>query len=201
MDPQLFKSLVATVSANGYLFILLAMIIEGPLVTTAAAFAAGLGIFNVFNIYLLSILGDVIADIVYFMLGYWGGRRLIDRFGHHVGLHKNRVERMEKLLHTHAWKTLIVTKLTPGLATTGLITTGISRMPLRQYLKIVLSIIIPKSLFLVLLGFYSGQAHNYAIKYLHLGQYALLIAFIIILMVSFAYQSLVSFITGKIEKS
>lgn len=188
------------VSGYGYLFILLAMIVEGPLVTTAAAFAAGLGIFDIYVIYLLSIMGDFIADSLYFTLGYWGGRRLIDRFGHHIGLTKPRVQKMEQLLHTHAWKTLIITKLTPGLATTGLIASGMARMPIKLYIRIVVSITIPKCLLLVLLGFYSGRAHNYAIRYLHIGQYALLIAFFTILLISFLYQKLLVYVSNKIEK-
>jgi len=70
MDQAVFITLLHWVAAHGYLFMLGLMMIEGPTITTAAAFVASWGYFNPFLVYVLAIIGDVIPDIAYYYVGY-----------------------------------------------------------------------------------------------------------------------------------
>lgn len=195
-----FDVVVSLVSTYGYFAIFIAMVAEGPVVTTAAAFAAGTGLFNVFIILGLSILGDVSADILYFAVGYWGRTALIEKYGHYVGLTNKRVNKIQKLLHTHIWRTLLAIKLTPGLASAGLVAVGLSKMKPKKYAVMTSLITIPKCILFVALGYYSGRVHDIATKFFHVGFYAIPIALAIIFLISYIYQKFSSILGQRIEE-
>ena len=195
-----FDVVVGLISTYGYFAIFLAMVAEGPVVTTAAAFAAGTGLFNVYVILILSILGDILADILYFTIGYWSRLALIEKYGHYVGLSDARVGKIQKLLHAHPWRTILAIKLTPGLAPPGLIAVGLSKMNIKKYAITTSLITFPKCLLFVALGYYSGRVHDIATKFFHVGIYAIPIALAIIFLISFLYQKISSILGQKIEK-
>ncbi len=157
MDVQSFTSLTEWVSHNGYFLIFLAMCLEGPIVTMAAAFAAALGFLNMEAVLLLAVLGDIVPDAVYYALGYLGRLKVIGPHGRHFGLSSERLERLDRLLRTHPGKALILVKFTPVLATPGLILAGASKLPLRKYAIWSLAITVPRVAVFAGLGYYSGR--------------------------------------------
>jgi membrane-associated protein len=195
-----FDVVVSLVSTYGYFAIFIAMVAEGPIVTTAAAFAAGTGLFNVFIIILLSIAGDVLADVLYFVVGYWSRTALIEKYGHYIGLNNERIGKVQKLLHAHPWRTILAIKLTPGLAPPGLVAVGLSKLNIKKYATITSLITIPKCILFVALGYYSGRVHDIATKFFHVGFYAIPIALAIIFLISFLYQKFSKTLGEKIEK-
>ncbi len=134
----------------------LAMLIEGPIVTAAGAFAAALGYFNIWIVLLLSIIGNLLPDVIYYAIGYWGREQLVDKYGHYFKLTKERIGQLEDLARNHAWKALSLIKLTSVLATPGLIIVGVTRMNIKKYTWICLAITAPSSLFFLVIGYYFG---------------------------------------------
>ncbi|MCX6796338.1 MAG: hypothetical protein NTW06_02455, partial [Candidatus Falkowbacteria bacterium] len=113
MDFSNFSTATQWIMANGYLLIFLAMCIEGPVVTAAAAFACALGAFNPALIFVLAFFGDVLPDSLYYLIGFLGREAVVNKFGHYFGLTDERIRRMEDLAAKHAVKTLVAIKLTP----------------------------------------------------------------------------------------
>ncbi len=173
------------VAGNGYTLLFIAMLIEGPVVTAAAALAAALGVFDIYVVLILSILGNLVPDAIYYALGYWGRQKFIEKYGHYFRLTKEKVERTEKMIENHAGKSLIAIKLIPFLATPGLIMAGISRMNLRKYIIWSIAITVPSSLLYLLVGYYSGAAYTKFVHYLNVGGY--IIAGAIVLFVAIGY--------------
>lgn len=200
MSNATFLSLISLISQYSYHLVFIAMLAEGPVVTMAASFAAGSGIFNIYIIFVLSILGDVLADFVYYAIGYMGRKQIIDRYGHFFGLTSKRIEKLENLIHDHYLKTLVAIKLTPFISAPGLVLTGASKIPFRKFLIVVLAITLPKSLLFTTLGYTFGKANYIAVKYFKLGQYGLIIGFILILFISYLYQKISIYLAEKLEK-
>ena len=136
------------------------MLIEGPIVTVAAAFAAALGYFDVFIVFILSFLGDMVADVIYYFIGYFSRLAVIEKFGKFFGLTEKRMHRIESLLNGHSVKTFIALKLTPVLPTPGLMLVGATKMPIKRFVKICSLIIFPRTIFLVIMGYYFGAAYE-----------------------------------------
>lgn len=195
-----FSGAFQWVIAHGYILMFVAMLLEGPIVTVAAAFACAFGYFNVFMVFILSFLGDAVADIAYYFIGYFSRLAVIEKFGKYFGLTEQRMRRIESLLNNHAVKTLIALKLTPGLPTPGLMIVGTTHMPLKKFITICALIILPRTIFLVFMGYYFGAAYEmYTVRF----QRDLLTLAIIMALALAAYfivSRLLSHIAKKIEK-
>jgi membrane protein DedA with SNARE-associated domain len=180
-----FSGLVQWVVSNGYAFLFVGMLIEGPVVTAAAAFAAALGLLDVWAVFLLSILGNLIPDVIFYALGYWGRERLIDKYGHYFGFTREKALKLEGMIERHAGKSLVAIKLIPFLATPGLIIAGASRMNLKKYVAWSIAITVPSSLLYLLVGYYSGAAYGRLVHYLNIGGYIIAGAIIVFLLVGY----------------
>jgi membrane protein DedA with SNARE-associated domain len=171
-----FQGTVQWILQHGYPLLFIVMLIEGPVVTAAAAFAAALHYMNVWIVLLLSVLANFIPDLVYYAIGYWGRENFINRYGHYIGITPERVAATEKLAEAHSGKSLFIIKMVPLLATPGLILVGATRMDLKKYALWSIAIIIPSSLIYLLVGYYFGAAYDTIEHYLNLGIYVVIAA-------------------------
>lgn len=192
--------MVQWVLGQGYWFIFLAMLIEGPIVTAAAAFASALGYFNPLFILVLSLVGDLVADIIYYAIGYWGRLNLVERFGYHFGLTTERMKNMEHLMHTHPIKTLLALKLTPILPTPGLMLVGATKMDIKKFTIFSLLITLPKSLAFMIIGYFFGQQYDKLSRYMNNGTYLIIGALGLIVIINYIWGKFSAKIGNKIEK-
>lgn len=183
-----FDATVGWVKNAGYVAIFLAMLVEGPIITAAAAFGAALGFFNIWIILILAILGDLVADLIYYAIGYFSRVTFIEKFGHRFGLSRERMQKLEHLLHTHPTKTLLFIKLAPVLPTPGLMLVGTMRMPLPKYTTLSSIIILPKVLLFAALGYYFGSAYDAISRYAQAGEYFIVVALAVVVGVYWLYQ-------------
>ena len=161
MQGLSFAALVPWVIAHGYFLFFLAALLEGPLVNAAAGVAAALGYFSLPLILLIALAGDLIADMIAYAVGYFGGRPLAERYGHFVGLTEERLKRFESVIHRHTGKALLFFKLSPVIPIPGLMLVGALRVDVRRFIKMSLLISLPQVLFFTLFGFFSGKAYQY----------------------------------------
>ncbi len=135
------------------------VIIEGPIVTILAGFLASLGQFNLFICYPLIVVGDVIGDLFMYAQGRWGGKPVVERWGRRFGIKPDLVERLEEHFKKHPGKTLVFGKISHFLGGPVLIAAGMARMSLPKFLWFNFLATLPKSLVLLLVGFYFGEAY------------------------------------------
>ncbi len=191
---MLFSTLQVAVEwivQNGYTLMFLVMLVEGPVVTAAGAFVAALGVFNIWIVLILSILGNLVPDFLLYIIGYWGREQFFDKYGYYFGLDRDKIKRFETMLNKHAVKSLFVIKLVPLLATPGLIVAGITKMELKKYIKWSLIITIPSSLFYLIIGYYFGAAYDTIAHDIRIGGY-FLIGFIILFIVAMRFWKKIS---------
>lgn len=199
MDFATFSGASEWVLAHGYPLMFLAMLIEGPIVTAAAAFGAALGHFDIGIVFVLSLLGDLVADVLYYALGYWGRTTLIEKYGRYIGLHPKKIVPLEKLLDNHSVKTLVAVKLVPGAAPTGLTVVGITRMRLTKFAIICLLITLPKSILFTIIGFYFGNAYDRIAQYASGGNYVLIAGVALFIAVYFIYKKISRKVGGFVQ--
>jgi membrane protein DedA with SNARE-associated domain len=194
-----FSGALAWVKSAGYSLMFLAMVVEGPIVTSAAAFAAALGYFNIFIIFLLSVAGDLVGDFIYYGIGYFGRVRYVEKYGHRIGLTERRMKRMEHLIKTHPKKTLAAIKLAPILPAPGLMMIGASRMPFGRYAWMTLLVALPKTILFMALGYYFGNAYDRFATVFQNGEYFLMIAIALTVIIFYAYQQLSAKLSTRLE--
>ena len=143
-------------SHYGYWVMLPLMTLEGPVATLIAATLAALGAFNVFIVLILSIIGDMLGDIILYGLGYKYGMGFVRRVGKYIGITENLVTRMEKYFIRHGGKTIFVVKSTTGLCWATFTAAGIVKMPFKKFVLYSFLGGIVWSSFLVIMGYFYG---------------------------------------------
>ncbi len=159
----------------GYFAMLPLMVVEGTGVTIACGMMASLGIFFWPMVLVISILGDLISNVILYGIGYKWGRGFIRSWGKHFGINERRVLRMEKHFHRHSGKTLIVVKSMAGLYLLAFITAGILKMDFKNFLRFSLLGAIAWSSFLVAMGYFYGYLWK------SIGQYVSWIGIVILI--------------------
>ena len=172
MDLTTFEGALAFVQTQGYIIIFLIMIIEGPIITTAASFAASLGYLNIWIIFALAVLGDLTGDTIYYAIGYFGRHKIIERYEHLFKASRKLIARTENHFKNHLGKTLLIAKITP-FAVPTLILAGASKVPLKKYITWCMIIILPKTIFFTATGFFFGYLTNSLLKYYNDAGYVL----------------------------
>lgn len=143
-----------------YLVIFPITIVEGPIVTIIAGFLAAHGLLNVFIVFPVIVFGDLTGDILYYLIGRWGRDSFIVKWGYLIGLNENRINKLEKHFEQHSGKTLIFGKISHGIGSAFLMAAGVAKMPIRDFLWFNLVGTLPKSLILLIVGYYFGQAYK-----------------------------------------
>jgi membrane protein DedA with SNARE-associated domain len=199
MIPTTFGAITQWVLQQGYTLMFLLMLVEGPVVTAAGAFAAALSYFHLWIVLTLSILANLIPDAIYYAMGYWGRHTFIDKYGHYFGLTKERIAAAEKFSAKNTVKSLFAIKMIPFLATPGLIAVGAARMDIKKYIFWSLIITVPSSLLYLLVGYYFGAAYGTIDHYLHLGYYLIGAAVMVLIAIIYFQRKFTERVVGKMD--
>jgi len=162
----------------GYIAIIPFIMIEGPIITVICGSLCSFGIFNLFYVYLVIVLADLTADCIYYAIGRLGHGKFLDRYGRFIGINKARALELKNHFHTKGGRTLFLGKISHGVGGVFLIAAGLAKMPFRRFVLFNTYATLIKSLVLLLLGYFFGQAIlkiNSFLQFLTAGSICLLI--------------------------
>jgi len=174
--------LVLLLTKYGYFILFPLAVIEGPIITVIGAFWASLGYLNVFIVYGVVIIGDLVGDVVFYAIGRWGGRKFLEKWGRYFGVSPDHVLHLEKQFEKYSGKTILFGKWTHFVGLAILIVAGMAKMPFRKFIWLNFVSSLPKSLAFIIIGYYFGQAYQQIDKYF--GYATLSMFFVIILLVA-----------------
>lgn len=152
-------SVLRQVEADGLLLLLPITIIEGPIATVIAAYAASLGFFSITSVYLVAVLGDLIGDALLYAVGRHGQGMIPARWQIRLGLNRRRMTALAGHFRDRGGRTLIIAKLTHSAGAAVLMAAGAARMPFGAFLWFNLLGTLPKSAFFAAVGFTLGAAY------------------------------------------
>jgi len=161
-DPQVLYY----IKTFGYPSLFLIMIIEGPIITIIGAFLASLGFFNIWIIFSLSLLGDIVGDAILYALGYFGGSKILSRAEKLLKINFTTMDKLRRLFTLHGKKTIFYVKSTTGLCWITFILAGTLKMDFKTFLRASFLGGIIWSGFLVVSGFFFGYAFEKINTYL-----------------------------------
>ncbi len=161
-----YPQIIQWLAVYKYFVLFPIVVIEGPIITIISGFLASVGKMNFFLAYAVIAIGDVAGDSIYYAMGYWGRKKFIERWGHYIGITFARVEKLEKHFTQHGGKTLMLGKISHGIGGVFLAAAGVARMPFRKFLWYNFIATLPKSLALMLVGYYFGFAYERMNSYL-----------------------------------
>lgn len=108
--------------------------VPGETALLAGAALAHFGTLSLMPVILTAIAGATLGDNLGFFIGRRGGRRLVERFGHHVGMTPERLAEFDRFFDRHGGRTVFVARFITGLRVVGAMLAGGSGMSWRTFL-------------------------------------------------------------------
>lgn len=137
-----------------------AVVLEGPIATVIAGLLISHGQLQFGISYLVVVVADTMADIGYYLLGLFGQARLAERFKARLGITTEHLTALEQSFQNNGIKPFLASKLIHGPGVAVLVAAGVARMPLLRFLMYNIPVTLVKSLLLLFVGYYFGQALN-----------------------------------------
>ncbi|MGH3773651.1 MAG: DedA family protein [Pseudonocardiaceae bacterium] len=139
--PGVFASLAPILTAHGYLAVFGFLFIEsfgapvpGQTMLMAAGVFAGAGRLDVTGVALVGFLAAVSGDNIGYLIGHFGGRGLVLRFGRYVFVTDKRLAKAEDFFRRHGGKIVTVARFIDGLRQLNGIVAGIAGMSWQRFL-------------------------------------------------------------------
>src|SRR5437762_9751290 len=110
--------IVATISALGYAGIVLLMAIESAciplpseIIMPFAGYLVYTGRFNLWAVAAMGALGCNLGSLVAYLVGYYGGRPLVERYGSYILLSRRELEHTERFFQRWGSATVFVSRM------------------------------------------------------------------------------------------
>ena len=128
----------------------------------ASGFLYRIGGFMLLPMYFCLVLGDFTADMGWYLLGRYGSRTTVFKYGKIIGLTPEILEKIEKRFQKYHQKILIISKLTMGMgfAAVILIVAGIFKVPFKNYFILTLIGGFIWTALLVTIGYFFGNVFS-----------------------------------------
>lgn len=153
--PQIFSWLLT----YKYIVLFPASIIEGPIVSIIAGFLVSIKQMSLLPTVSILILGDIVGDTLYYIIGRKARGKTLEKYGKYIGLNPTRLASVEKHFEIHPGKTLIIGKLTHAAGLAAIISAGLAKLEFRKFLFYDLISTIPKTIVLIIVGYFFGSAY------------------------------------------
>ena len=151
-----FSDLIQPMAGWAYILLALLVAVEGPITTLAGAVAASTGLLNPILVFAFASLGNLIADTLWYTVGYLGKIEWLIHYGRRLGITEKFIARLQEDVRDHIHKLLFVAKLTLGFVIPTLIAAGLARVPFKRWFGVLFTAECIWTGSLVLVGYYFG---------------------------------------------
>lgn len=133
--------------------------------TFAAAFLASLGFFDIWIVFFLGWMGDILGDLLFYSIG---------RYGFHIFTKKTAIDtpeefsligKLDQIIHENLALAILIIKFTPYAPPIGLTYIGKIKVDIRKYLFASIVLCVPIPLVTTLIGFHLGRVNDIFQKY------------------------------------
>jgi membrane protein DedA with SNARE-associated domain len=141
-----------------YFLLAVLVAIEGPIATLLGAAAASAGLMRFWVVFISAAAGNLMADSLWYLLGYTGKVETALHLGRFMGLRRRHVDRLTFAMQKHGLKILFFAKLTAGFMIPSLIAAGLVRLPWKRWFPVLLLGEMVWTGTLLFIGFYTTEA-------------------------------------------
>ncbi|MHB8916890.1 MAG: DedA family protein [Desulfocucumaceae bacterium] len=163
LDP-LFRIVTDRIAAMGYWGVAVGMAIESaniPLpsevIMPFGGYLVSTGKLSFFWTGMAGTLGGTAGSIISYMLGLWGGRPFLLRYGRYIGISEKRLATADYWFHRYGEATVFFTRLMPIIRTFISLPAGISGMNFPRFVLYTFLGSLPWCFFLTYLGVKLGE--------------------------------------------
>jgi membrane-associated protein len=142
-----------------YLILIPLSFIEGPVVAFVSGTLAATGIFDLYFLAGLFFVRDVGLDGVYYAIGHFGGRtKFAERMLAKIGITDDHLEQVRLLWVRRPGMTMLIGKLSYGIASAFIVVAGMVKMPLPIFFAYGSLVAVLQYGVLLFAGYYLGAS-------------------------------------------
>jgi membrane protein DedA with SNARE-associated domain len=137
---QLWDDMLSLIERYGYLIVFLGVMLEGigiPLPGETVLITAGAlahrGFLTLWETMVMGSLGAVMGGQAGYLVGRFGGRPFVLRWGRYAFLTSDRLGRAEGFFEQHGGRAVFLARFITGLRVVGALVAGMSRMSWRKF--------------------------------------------------------------------
>jgi membrane protein DedA with SNARE-associated domain len=140
-------------------------LMEGPVVAFIAGTLASVGYFSIYFLAVLFFVRDVGLDGVYYAIGHFGGRTpFARRMLTKIGVTDDHLENVRVLWERRPGWTMLIGKLSYGIASAFIVVAGMVKMPLSKFFAYGSLVAVLQYGTLLLLGYFLGASFGGSIS-------------------------------------
>jgi membrane protein DedA with SNARE-associated domain len=173
------ETVIQILQSYGLLLLFPIAVVEGPIATIIAGYLASRGYFNIYAVYFVVVLADLVGDTIWYLLGRFGHRLILMRWGPRFGVSEERLAALEKHFQVRGGRTLLIGKLSHAAGFMILLAAGASRMSFGTFIWYNILGTIPKSLFFLIIGYTFGYAYNQIDSYIFQASISIFVAAVV----------------------
>ena len=128
-------------------------------------------------------IGAAAGSLAGYLIGAWGGRPLLDRYGRYVHIHPDDLDRADAWFARYGGRAVFLARFVPLLRALINYPAGVARMPIGRFLLFSILGSIPWNLALVTAGWVLGE--NYEALYQAIRPFEILIYIVVVVGVAF----------------
>lgn len=132
--------------------------LEGPVVAVVSGFMIATKFMDFWPSYLILVSANITGDIVYYLIGYLVPRNKLNKVLMFFKISSKKIDSAETMFLRNRKSAIIFGKVAHAIGSVFLITAGILKVPLIEYLKIGTLIELPKALLFIMIGLYFGRS-------------------------------------------
>ncbi len=141
-----------------YLLLFVLVAFEGTFAILLGAAAASAGLMRPVPVFFAAAAGNLAADTLWYLLGYFGKQEWLFHFGRRLGVQPELMEHLKHTITKHATKVMFLAKATSSFVIPTLVTAGLLRIPFRRWFPYF---ILSETLWtgaLVLIGYFATES-------------------------------------------
>lgn len=149
--------LITDISSLGdtpnYLILFFIYLIEGPIANLISAFLAGKGFLNIWYVFLLAAFAEILADIIFFLIGHLVRGGFVSKFLNRVEKRSKVFRELKDLIHESPFLMIFFIKMFAPISIAGLLYIGQEGMPWKTFLKYGIPLSIVRNIVITVIGF------------------------------------------------
>ncbi len=167
-----------------YLLLFVLVAVEGTFAILLGAAAASAGLMRPVPVFFTAAAGNLAADTLWYLLGYFGKQEWVFHFGRRLGVRPELMEHLKHTLTKHATKVMFLAKATSSFVIPTLVAAGLLRIPFRRWFPYF---IVSETLWtgsLVLIGYYTTESIKRVEQGLHYVLLVIPLVFVVFMVVA-----------------
>lgn len=186
---------IQLISNVGYLGIAIAMTFESACIPIPSEVILPFGGFLVFQgrltfwgVVFAGTIGGTIGSIVAYLVGLWGGRPFILKYGKYFFVSKQKFDKSVEWFDKYGEVTVFTTRLMPIIRTFISLPAGIAKMNFVKFLVLTFLGSLPWSIVLTYIGVKLGQNWESVSRLFHYADIAVVL-FIVVIIIYFTFKN------------